>query len=105
MPPVDGVKFATTLLLAFIVIVVGFADPLRSPLQFENTKPAAGDALICIGGATGALSEVALASKIGRPVFAFPASGGTAALVAKALEKVASVKTQEEAVRRLREIL
>jgi uncharacterized protein (TIGR00725 family) len=66
---------------------------------------AAGDALVCVGGATGALSEVALARKIGRPVLAFPGSGGTAALVAKALEKVISVESAEEAVRRLREAL
>jgi uncharacterized protein (TIGR00725 family) len=66
---------------------------------------AAGDALVCVGGATGALSEVALARKIGRPVLAFPGTGGTAALAAKALKGVIAVETPEEAVRRLRETL
>lgn len=66
---------------------------------------ASGDALVCIGGATGALSEVALASKIGRPVFAFPGSGGTAAVVARALESVVAVETPEDVIRRLREAL
>jgi len=66
---------------------------------------AAGEAMLCIGGATGALSEVALARKMGRPVLAFPATGGTAAVVAKSLEQVIAVATPEEAVRRLREIL
>jgi len=66
---------------------------------------AAGEALVCVGGATGALSEVALASKIGRPVLAFPSSGGTAAVVSKVLESVISVETPQEAVQRLREAL
>jgi hypothetical protein len=66
---------------------------------------AAGEALICVGGATGALSEVALARKIGRPVLAFPATGGTAAVVSRALEQVVSVATPEEAVRKLKEML
>lgn len=65
----------------------------------------AGEALICVGGATGALSEVALARKIGRPVLAFPATGGTAAVVARALEQVVPVATPEEAVRKLKEML
>jgi uncharacterized protein (TIGR00725 family) len=66
---------------------------------------AAGEAVLCVGGATGALSEVAIARKIGRPVLAFPATGGTAAVVSKALEQVISVATPEEAVRRLKELL
>ncbi|MEE8105806.1 MAG: TIGR00725 family protein [Planctomycetota bacterium] len=59
---------------------------------------AAGDVVICVGGATGALSEVALARKIGRPVLAFPESGGTAMLVCKGLPSVTQVRTPEEAV-------
>jgi hypothetical protein len=66
---------------------------------------AAGDAVVCVGGATGALSEVALARKIGRPVLAFPGSGGTAALVSKALDSVVRVGGPEEAVRKLKELL
>ena len=38
-------KFATTLLFAFITIVVGFAVVDRSPLQFANVKPATGVAV------------------------------------------------------------
>ncbi len=66
---------------------------------------ASGEALLCIGGATGALSEVALARKIGRPVLAFPATGGTAAVAVKALEQVVAVESPAEAVRKLRELL
>jgi uncharacterized protein (TIGR00725 family) len=65
---------------------------------------AAGEVLVCVGGAAGALSEVALARKIGRPVLAFPGSGGTADLAAKALPSVVSVATPEEAVARIREL-
>jgi uncharacterized protein (TIGR00725 family) len=66
---------------------------------------AAGDAVICVGGATGALSEVALASKIGRPVLAFPDSGGTAKLTAKSLKSVVEVKTVEQAVTQIQGLL
>jgi hypothetical protein len=66
---------------------------------------AAGEVVICVGGAAGALSEVALACKIGRPVLAFPASGGTADLAAKALSSVIPVATPAEAVERIRELL
>jgi len=66
---------------------------------------AAGEVVICVGGAAGALSEVALARKIGRPVLAFPASGGTADLAAKALSSVIPVATPAEAVERIRELL
>jgi uncharacterized protein (TIGR00725 family) len=66
---------------------------------------AAGEVVICVGGAAGALSEVALARKIGRPVLAFPSSGGTADLAAKALPSVEAVGTPEEAVARVRELL
>jgi len=59
---------------------------------------AAGEALICIGGATGALSEVGLARKIGRPVISFPGTGGTASLVGKALSSVIEVETVDEAM-------
>jgi uncharacterized protein (TIGR00725 family) len=66
---------------------------------------AAGEVVICVGGAAGALSEVALARKIGRPVLAFPDSGGTAGLAAKVLPSVVAVSTPEEAVSRVREVL
>jgi uncharacterized protein (TIGR00725 family) len=66
---------------------------------------AAGEAVVCVFGATGALSEVGLARKIGRPVLAFPRSGGTAALVTKALEAVIAVNTAEEMISRLRDLV
>ena len=66
---------------------------------------AAGDAMICIGGATGALSEVALARKMGRPVLAFVNTAGTAHLAARSLRAVIPVRTAKEAVERLRELL
>jgi uncharacterized protein (TIGR00725 family) len=66
---------------------------------------AAGDAMVCLGGAMGALSEVALARKIGRPVIAMPAAGGTARLAAKAIPTVVAVATVAEAIARLRELL
>jgi hypothetical protein len=44
VPPVE-VNVAMTVLLALITIVAGFAVPARSPLQPENTKPAAGVAV------------------------------------------------------------
>ena len=40
-----GVNVAVTVRLALMVIVVGLADPLRSPLQPENWKPEAGVAV------------------------------------------------------------
>jgi uncharacterized protein (TIGR00725 family) len=66
---------------------------------------AAGEVVLCIGGATGALSEVALARKIGRPVIAFRPSGGTAALVGKAIDSVTAVDTVPEAVAKIRALL
>ena len=38
-------KFATTLLLEFMVMVVGFAVPARLPLQLSNRNPAPGVAV------------------------------------------------------------
>ena len=64
-----------------------------------------GEALLCIGGATGALSEVALARKMGRPVLVFAESGGTAGLTARALPSVHVVRSAAEAVARLAELL
>ena len=49
---------------------------------------AAGEIVVCVGGATGALAEVALARKIGRPVIALQPSGGTAGLVAQTFPSV-----------------
>jgi len=54
---------------------------------------AAGEVVVCVGGATGALAEVALARKIGRPVIALLPSGGTAGLVAQAFASVHSAKS------------
>lgn len=59
---------------------------------------AAGEVLVCIGGATGALSEVAMARKIKRPVLSFVRTGGTAHLVGKAIASVEAVHTVEEAM-------
>jgi len=72
----------------------------------RNALVAAGaDAMICIGGAMGALSEVALARKIGRPVICFPDSGGTAGLVSKAVPTIHGVASVEEAVVAVKELL
>ncbi|MHC4953098.1 MAG: SLOG cluster 4 domain-containing protein [Planctomycetota bacterium] len=64
-----------------------------------------GEVLICVGGATGALAEVALARKIGRPVIALSATGGTAGLVAKTFDSVQAVATVDEAIKRIGELL
>jgi len=66
---------------------------------------AGGEVVVCVGGATGALSEVGLARKIGRPVVALPGSGGTAALVTKAIASVIPVATVDEAVAKVRSLL
>ncbi len=72
----------------------------------RNALVAAGaEVVVCIGGATGALSEVALASKIGRPVLTFRETGGTAAVVDRALGSVVAVATVEEAIGKIRELL
>ncbi len=65
----------------------------------------AGEALICLGGATGALAEVALARKSNRPVLALAPSGGTAALLAKVMDSVESVDSIEAVIDRLGELL
>lgn len=71
----------------------------------RNALVAAGaEAVVCVGGSMGALSEVALARKVGRPVLALASTGGTAALVAKVLPSVVAVGSVDEAVARLREI-
>ncbi|MCZ6787408.1 MAG: TIGR00725 family protein [Planctomycetota bacterium] len=86
----------------------GFLD-VAIPTGLSHARNAvvasAGDAVICIGGATGALSEVALASKIGRPVLAFPETGGTAKLTAKSLKSVVEVKTVEQAIAQIQGLL
>jgi len=63
---------------------------------------AAGDAVVCVAGGAGALSEVALARKIGRPVLVFPGSGGTAG---RDLDWAVPVATVPEAVARLAGLL
>jgi uncharacterized protein (TIGR00725 family) len=65
----------------------------------------AGEVVVCVGGAMGALSEVALARKMGRPVVALTPSGGTAQLVAKALPSVTAAATVKEVLARIRELL
>ena len=64
-----------------------------------------GEVLVCIGGATGALAEVALARKIGRPVVALAATGGTAGLVAKTFDSVHGVATVDEAIEQIAALL
>ena len=64
---------------------------------------AAGEAVICIGGATGALSEVGMARKIGRPVIVFPGTGGTAALVGRAISSIHEVSNVDEALAVIKE--
>ncbi len=66
---------------------------------------AAGDAMVCVGGATGALSEVALARKLGRPVFTFPETGGTASLAAKAIPAVTGVTSVQELIDQLKKLI
>jgi len=66
---------------------------------------AAGDAVICVAGGAGALSEVALARKIGRPVLVFGGSGGSAALAARDLDWALPVATVPEALARLAGLL
>ncbi|MGQ0614023.1 MAG: TIGR00725 family protein [Planctomycetaceae bacterium] len=66
---------------------------------------ASGDAMVCVGGATGALSEVALARKLGRPVFTFAETGGTAALAAKAIPAVTGVANVQELMDHLKRLI
>jgi hypothetical protein len=66
---------------------------------------AAGEVVICVAGAMGALSEVALACKLGRPVLAFPESGGAARIAGGALEPVVAVKTVAEALETVEKLL
>lgn len=66
---------------------------------------ACADALICIGGAMGAMSEVALARKIGRPVICFPDTGGTAGLMAKAVPTTHTAASVDEALATVKELV
>lgn len=66
---------------------------------------AAGEAVVCLAGATGALSEVALARKMGRPVIALTSTGGTARLSARAIKAVVAATSPREAVARVQEAL
>ncbi len=65
----------------------------------------AGEVVVCVGGAMGALSEVALARKIKRPVLALAGSGGTAHLVSKVLPSVVAVGSVKEAMQQIRKLL
>lgn len=64
-----------------------------------------GEVMVCIAGATGALSEVAMARKLKRPVLAFVETGGTAQLVGKALPSVEKVTTVRQALQRINKLL
>ena len=65
----------------------------------------AGEVLVCLGGATGAMADVALARKMGRPVIALKASGGTAALLAGAMKSVHGAASIEETIERIGALL
>jgi len=65
----------------------------------------AGEVVVCVAGAMGALSEVALARKIKRPVIALAESGGTAHLVSQVLPSVVAVASVPEAMKRIKELL
>ena len=45
LPGRRTLKFAVTLLFPFIVMVFGFTDPVRSPLQEPNVYPVLGVAV------------------------------------------------------------
>ena len=75
-------------------------------LHARNALVAAGgEAVVCVGGAMGALSELALARKIGRPVICLAVSGGTAQLASKALPAVIAVRPVEQAIERIKDAL
>ena len=61
--------------------------------------------LVAAAGEVVALSEVALACKLGRPVLAFPESGGAARIAGGALERVVAVKTVAEALETAEKLL
>ncbi|MEM8883443.1 MAG: TIGR00725 family protein [Planctomycetota bacterium] len=65
----------------------------------------AGEVMVCIGGATGAMAEVALARKMGRPVVALVPSGGTAGLLARAMDSVYAAETTEAVIARIAQLL
>jgi uncharacterized protein (TIGR00725 family) len=67
--------------------------------------PAAGEVVVCVGGATGALAEVALARKIGRPVIALLPSGGTAGLVSQAFGSVHRAESVEAVIAHIKTLL
>ncbi|MDH3590448.1 MAG: TIGR00725 family protein [Planctomycetota bacterium] len=66
---------------------------------------AAGEAVICVGGAMGAMSEMAIARKIGRPVVTLPGSGGAARVLSKAVQTVISAENAADAVAKVKELL
>ena len=65
----------------------------------------AGEVVVCVAGAMGALSEVALARKMKRPVVALAASGGTAQLIAQALPAVHVAESVKDAMRLVKSLL
>jgi len=66
---------------------------------------AGGEAVVCVAGAAGALSEVALAAKMGRPVLALPRTGGAAGLVGTALPGAILAESPAGILRELRRLL
>ncbi len=66
---------------------------------------AAGEVVICVGGAMGAMSEMAIARKIGRPVLALAGSGGAAKVMTKAVQTVTPVESPQAAVALVKELL
>ena len=66
---------------------------------------AAGEVVVCVGGATGAMAEMALARKMGRPVIALRPSGGTAGLLARVMDSVYGADSVAEVVDRIGTLL
>ena len=65
----------------------------------------AGEAMVCVGGGTSAIAEVALARKANRPVISLTPSGGAAGLVAKVMESVEALPSIEGVIERLGKLL
>lgn len=99
-PPIVGIlpSYDPSTANAFVDVVL----PTGLGHARNAVVAAAADAVVCLGGAMGALSEIALARKIGRPVIAFAETGGTAALAVKAIPSVLAVDGVEEAIAKLK---
>ncbi|MHC4410328.1 MAG: SLOG cluster 4 domain-containing protein [Planctomycetota bacterium] len=82
-----------------------FAIPTGVAQAHHALVASAGEVLVCIGGATGAMAEMALARKMGRPVIALRPSGGTAALLAKVMESVYGADSVDDVIARIGALL